>query len=162
MVMTLPNCPDHGDLMRELARGRLDDERSLGAESTREECPHCASWWAGAFGGGAFDVVETAVADEIASFTPPARRRREWLAVAATVVFAIGIGGVSVLWRGNQAVPLHADGVVSTMNFETGALAETVLEADETVDENGEAPAEAAVFSSDLESGDLSTWSSHS
>lgn len=160
--MTLPNCPDHDDLMRELARGRLDDERSLGAESLREECPHCASWWTGAFGGDAFEVVEAAVADEIASFTPPARRRREWLAVAAAVVFAIGIGGVSVLWRGDQAVPSHADDVVSTMNFETGALAETVSETDGTVDENGEAPAEAAVFRGDLESGDLSTWSSHS
>jgi hypothetical protein len=162
MVMKMPNCPDHGDLMRELALGRLEDERSFAAESILQDCTHCAGWWAGAFGGDAFDAVEAAVADEIASFTPPARRRREWLAVAATVVFAIGIGGVSVLWRGNQAVPSHADGIVSTMNFEAGALTETVSEADETAAENGEASAEAAVFSSDLESGDLSTWSSHS
>jgi hypothetical protein len=162
MVMILPNCPNHGDLMRELARGRLDDERSFAAESVREDCPHCASWWAGVFGGDAFDAVETAVADEIASFTPPVRRRREWLAVAATVVLAIGIGGVSVMWRGNQAAPPHVDGIVSTMNFEAGALTETVSEADGAAAENGEVSTEASVFSSDLESGDLSTWSSHS
>lgn len=160
--MTLPNCPDHGDLMRELARGRLDDERLLDAESVRQVCPHCADWWAEAFSGDAYNVVEAAVAGGIESFAPPARRRREWLAAAAAVVFAIGIGGVSMLWRGDQTAPSLADGVVSTMSFEGGALDETVTDVDGTAGENVEASAEQALFSSDLESGDLSTWSSHS
>lgn len=162
MVMTLPNCPDHGDLMRDLARGRLGDEPSLTAESVREECPHCASWWAAAFRGGAFEAVEAAVTDGIASFAPTPSRRREWLAVAAVVVLAIGIGGVSTLWRGSRTMPSSADAVVSTMNFETGVLVDAVAEVEDAVVESSELTAEPALFSSDLESGDLATWSSHS
>ncbi|MGD9253665.1 MAG: hypothetical protein PVG92_07000 [Holophagae bacterium] len=162
MTMKVSNCPNHGDLMRELARGHLDDERSFAAESVREQCPHCGRWWEGAFGGEAYEVVEAAVADAIADFSPPARRRREWLAAAAAIIFAIGLAGVSTLWRGDRAIPSHAEGVVSTMNFETGAVAETVTEAAETTNEDGEAAVEAAVFSNDLESGDLSSWASHS
>jgi hypothetical protein len=59
-------------------------------------------------------------------------------------------------------MPSSADAVVSTMNFETGVLVDAVAEVEDAVVESSELTAEPALFSSDLESGDLATWSSHS
>jgi hypothetical protein len=160
--MTVSNCPEHGDLMRKLARGCIDDERSLRAETVREECADCARWWNEAFSGEAYDVVDGAVAEAISSFFPPARRRYRWLAAAAAVVLAVGIGATSMLRRDAQTSPAYASDVVSTWDFETGTLDGTVAAAGEAPDGSDESNGEAPVFVSDLESGDLSGWSSNS
>jgi hypothetical protein len=160
--MTVSNCPEHGDLMRDLARGCFDDERSLRAETVREECADCARWWHEAFGGEAYDVVDGAVAEAISSFVPPARRRFRWLAAAAAVVLAVGIGATSMLWRGAQTSPAYSSDVVSTMDFETGILDGTVTATGEAPVGSDESNGEAPVFVGDLESGDLSGWSSNS
>jgi hypothetical protein len=160
--MTVSNCPEHGDLMRELARGCFDDERSLRAETVREECADCARWWNEAFSGEAYDVVDRAVAEAISSFFPPARRRYRWLAAAAAVVLAVGIGATSILWRDAPTSPAYSSDVVSTLDFETGTLDGAVVAAGEAPDGSDELNGEAPVFVSDLESGDLSGWSSNS
>ena len=160
--MTVSNCPEHGALMRELARGCFDDEGWLRAEAVREECVDCARWWNEAFSGDVYDAVDGAVAEVISSFVPPARRRYRWLAAAAAVVLAVGIGATSMLWRDAQTSPAYASDVVSTWDFEAGALDETFAAAGEAPDLNDEPNGESALFVSDLESGDLSGWSTNS
>ena len=160
--MTVSSCPEHGDLMRELARGCFDDERSLGAETVREECVDCASWWNEAFSGEVYDAVDGAVAEVISSFVPPARRRYRWLAAAAALVLAIGIGATSMLWRDAQTSPAYASDVVSTWDFETGSLDEAVAAAGEALDGSDKSNGKPAVFVGDFESGDVSSWSTDS
>lgn len=159
-------CPEHGDLMRELARGHFDDERSLRAETVREECADCARWWNEAFSGEVYGAVDGAVAEAISSFVPPARRRYRWLAAAAAVVLAFGIGATSMLRRDAQTSPPYASDVVSTWDFEAGALDENFAAAGEAPGEapdwNDEPNGESALFVSDMESGDLSGWSTNS
>jgi hypothetical protein len=48
------------------------------------------------------------------------------------------------------------------MDFENGIAEQTITVADDAADERGKADSESAVFTSDLESGDFSSWSSHS
>jgi hypothetical protein len=160
--MTVSNCPEHGDLMRELARGCFDDESSVKAETVRDECADCARWWNEAFSGEAYDAVDGAVAEAISSFVPPARRRYRWLVAAAAVVLAVGIGATSMLWRDAQTPPAYANDVISTWDFETGTLDEAVAAAGEAPHGSDESNSESAVFVSDLESGDLSGWSTNS
>jgi len=155
-------CPEHGDLMRELARGRLDHEQSLRAETVREDCADCAHRWDEAFGGQAYDAVDAAVAEAISRFVPPARRRYGWFAAAAALVLAVGVGATSMLWRDAQTAPMDASEVVSTWDFEAGALEGAVAATGEVSVGSDEANGKPAVFVGDFESGDLSSWSSSS
>jgi hypothetical protein len=148
--------------MREFARGCLDDERSLRAETVREECADCARWWNEAFSGEAYDAVDGAVAEAISSFVPPARRRYRWLAAAAALVLAVGIGATSLLWREAQTLPANASDEVSTWDFETGSLTATVPTAGQATDASDVSIGKPAVFAGDFESGDLSSWSTGS
>jgi hypothetical protein len=156
------NCPEHGDLMRELSRGRFDDERSLTAETVREECADCARWWNEAFGGEAYDAVDGAVAEVISSFVPPARRRYRWFAAAAALVLAVGVATTSMLWRSAEISPVTGSEVVSTWDFEAGTLNEAVAATGEVAAGSDEANGNPAVFVGDFESGDLSSWSTNS
>ncbi|HSO21442.1 MAG TPA: hypothetical protein VLT81_00960, partial [Chondromyces sp.] len=83
-------------------------------------------------------------------------------------VLALGIGATSLLWRGGED-PAAASGhsansgaVLSVWDFEDGTLAAevspTVVEARVQTATEGE----GAVFTNDLESGDLASWSFHS
>lgn len=155
--MTVSNCPEHSDLVRDLARGTLDEEQWSSAEAALEKCAHCVRWWSGTFAGAGYEAVDRAVADVIARFEPPARRRHRWLAAAAAAVLAIGVGTTTMLWRGAAPSPNDAGDVVSTLDFEAGTLNGAVA-----TSEDADASGESAVFSTDLESGDLSSWSSHS
>jgi len=161
-LRAVSNCPEHGDLMRELACGCLDDERSIWAETMREDCADCARWWNEAFSGDAYDAVDGAVAEAISSFVPPARRRYRWLAAAAALVLAVGIGATSVLWRDPQTLPTNASEVVSTWDFEAGALDGAVAAAGEITDGSDDTDGTSAVFIGDFESGELSGWSANS
>jgi hypothetical protein len=160
--MTVSNCPEHDDLMRELARGRLDDERSLRAETVREKCAECARWWNETFSGEAYDGVDGSVAEAISSFAPPDRRRYRWLAAAAALVFAVGIGATSLLWRDDQTSPANASDVVSTWDFEPGTVDEIAAAVGEATDGSDESNGKPAVFVGDFESGNLSGWSTNS
>jgi len=159
---TVSNCPEHGDLMCDLARGRLDDERSIWAETVRENCADCARWWKEAFSCEAYDAVDGLVAEAISSFVPPARRSYKWLAAAAAVVLAVGIGATSMLWRDAQTAPKDASEVVSTWDFEAGTLNEAVAATGEVTDGSDEVNGNPAMFIGDFESGDLSSWSTSS
>ncbi len=158
----MSNCPKHGDLMRELARGSFDDERSLRAETVREDCVACARWWNEAFSGQAYDAVDGAVVEVISSFNPRARRHFRWLAAAAALVLAVGIGATSMLWRTTETPPVAASDVVSTLDFEADTLDEAVAAAGEATDGSDEANGKLAVFVGDFESGDLSGWTTGS
>lgn len=158
----MSNCPEHGDLMRELARGYLDDERSIWAETVRDDCPDCAHWWNEAFNERAYEVVDEAVAQAISNFVPPTRRRYGWFAAAAALVLAVGIGASSMLWRSPQMSPTDTSEVVSTLDFEAGALDGAVAATGEASDGGDEANGKPAVFVGDFESGDLSSWSANS
>ena len=158
----MSKCPEHGDLMRDFARGSFDDEKSLRAETVREDCADCARWWNETLSGEAYDAVDGAVAEAISSFVPPARRRYRWLAAAAALVLAVGIGATSKLWRDAQTSPAHASDVVSTWDFEPGTLDEAIAAAGEATDGSDESNGKPAVFVSDFESGDLSGWSTGS
>ena len=164
--MTARICPHHGDLVRELALGRLDDVQAGQAEVFRAECEECTAWWDETFAGDAFAEVDFAVADAFSNFSAPVRRNYGWLAAAAALVLAIGLGSTTMLWRNGDteyskaATPTPNGAVLTVMDFESGSL-EVVPAAsvvDDAISDNGE----EAIFESNLESGSLSSWSSHS
>ncbi len=166
--MKVPTCPEHGNLVLDLARGRLNDADAMDADLVRESCPNCAGWWNTTFSDRATTDVDTAVAQAFADFTPVAGRRRHgWLAAAAAAVLVVGIGTTTMLWRGGEVTPLvaeqgaAAEAVLSTFDFEDGAFAPTTEAA--VVDASGDRlETSESVFVSDLENGDLGSWTSHS
>jgi hypothetical protein len=161
-LMTVSRCPEHGDLMLELARGGFDNHEWLRAEAAREECADCARWWNEAYSGEAYDAVDGAVAEAISSFVPPAGRRYRLLMAAAALVLAIGIGAISMQRRDAQTSPAYASDIVSTFDFETGTLDEAVAAAGEASHGFDEANGKPAVFAGGFESGDLSSWATNS
>jgi hypothetical protein len=90
------------------------------------------------------------------------------LAAAAAAVLAIGLGTTTLMWRDGEVSPTGARSastageLLSAMDFEDGSTKETIAVADVASVEVGETDSEAAVFTSGLESGDLSGWSSNS
>jgi hypothetical protein len=160
-------CPEHADLMLELARGRLDDERALQAETVRLVCASCSRTWEDTHSSDAFAAVEAAVEEAFAMFEPPVRRRHGWLAAAAAAVLAIGLGTTVLVWRSAEKSPRSAVGassestVLSALDFEDGVVS-AANDADDAPTPAGPTESGSAVFRSDLESGDLSGWSSHS
>jgi hypothetical protein len=166
--MKVPNCPDHANLVLELARGLLDDREALRAENVRQGCVHCKAWWSETFNSEAMAAVHEAVAESFSDFRAPARRRRAWLAAAAAAVLAIGIGATSVFWSGSgerQAGPIAPESngaVLATWDFEDGKAPAVSASVSDAPAPDAERASDPAVFNSDLESGDLSGWSSHS
>ncbi len=160
--MTVSRCPEHGNLMLDLARGRLDDVRSLDAEAVREACPICARWWNETFSGDAFDLVERAVAESISHFAPPAWRRYRWLAAAAAIILVVGIGATSMMWRNADTSRAHAGDEVSTWDFESGSLDTAAVTVGHASTGSEESSEEAAMFTGDFESGNYSGWSTNS
>jgi len=168
--MTVPNCPEHGNLVLELARGLLDDQEAVRAEEARVGCGHCSRWWDRSFGDDSLSVLDTAVDEVFSSWAPPARRRRVWLAAAAAAVLAIGLGTTTLTWRNGEVAPSGArtastaGEILSTMDFEDGPAGEVIAVPAEPAEpaEPGEADGDQSLFTSGLESGDFSGWSSHS
>ena len=96
-MMISPHCPDHGRLVLDLALGRLDDDAAAEAESISESCPVCRVWWQEQFEGGVAEVVDDAVAAAFTDLELPVRRRSHgWMAAAAAVVMALGVGAIWV------------------------------------------------------------------
>ena len=166
--MQVPNCPDHENLVLELARGLLDDREALRAENVRKGCTHCKAWWSETFDSDAVSIVSSAVSESFSSFRAPARRRRTWLAAAAAAVLVVGIGATTVLWRDSgqrQAGPVTPEvsgDVLATWDFENGTVSAVPASVSDVPTPDAEHAGDPAVFNSDLESGDLSGWSSHS
>jgi hypothetical protein len=165
--MKLPTCPEHDNLVLDLARGRLNDTGAMEAESVRETCPICSKWWNTTFADSDTAGVNGAVAQVFADFSPVAGRRRGWLAVAAAAVLAVGVGTTTMLWRNGDVDHRvaeqgpAADVVLSTWDFEDGEAASNIeIAAVPTPRDRSEAG--EAVFVNDLESGDLGSWSFHS
>jgi len=137
------------------------------AEGLRLRCADCRRSWAEVFEPQVLAGIDAAVARAFADFSPPARRNGAWwsLAAAAGLVAAIGMG--SVLWRGSESsqreLATAGPDVLTVLDFEAGPEVAPSLERPAAL--RATAPESApvgAVFHSDLESGDLSTWSSHS
>ena len=166
--MKVPNCPDHENLVLELARGLLDDREVLRAENVRQGCVHCKAWWSETFESEAMAAVDGAVAEAFSDFRAPARRRRAWLAAAAAAVLAVGIGATAVFWSGSgerqagPSVPESNGAVLATWDFENGTVSAVPASVPDVPTPDAEHAGDPAVFNSDLESGDLSGWSSHS
>jgi hypothetical protein len=164
----MPRCREHGNLVLELAQGRLDDREAMLAEQARVGCECCAGWWSRTFGDDSLSVLDTAVDEVFSNWAPPTRRRHGWLAAAAAAVLAIGVGTTTLMWRDGEVSPTGARSastageLLSAMDFEDGSAKETIAVADVASVEVGETDSEAEVFTSGLESGDLSGWSSNS
>jgi hypothetical protein len=166
--MKVPNCSEHGNLVLELARGRLQDREAVRAEQVRVGCDHCAGWWNQTFGADSLSALDAAVEEALSSWTPPARRRHAWLAVAAAAVLAIGLGSTTLMVRDGRISPAGATSpsapgeLVSVMDFEDPSAAKSMVADGVTPEAVEEADSVGAVFVSGLESGDFSGWSTHS
>ena len=166
--MTVSNCPEHGNLVQELACGRLDDRRAMEAEAVRGDCAVCAQWWSDTFGEESVAELDAAVAEVFQSFVAPKRRRFGWLAAAAAAVLAVGLGTTTLLWHDAEIAPsglasVSTTGeVLSTWDFESGKIDTAAAMGADTRVSGDQVGGEPAVFESGLESGDLSSWTSHS
>ena len=164
--MTGSICPEHHNLVHELALGQLDDARAVRAEALRVDCDHCRGWWDATFAGEAFAAVDQSAESAFATFRAPAKRRYGWLAAAAALVLTVGIGSMSLLLRdtgtefSRAATPVPVGATLTVMDFESGSL-EAVVGASNSA-ETVAVDHQEGVFRSDLESGDLGSWSSHS
>jgi hypothetical protein len=151
--MKVIDCPEHGDLVLDLARGRLDDQRAKAAEKARRDCAECSRWWGETFSAPAMVEIDAKVAGVFQEFIPSRRRRLGWMAAAAAAL-AVGIGATSLLWRDAPAPESPSEDQVSAWDFEAGAVAGTVDSRDSSDDQ--------AIFVGGFESGDLSGWSTGS
>ncbi len=118
------------------------------------------------FAGEAFAAVDQSAESAFATFRAPAKRRYGWLAAAAALVLTVGIGSTSLLLRetgtefSRAATPVPVGATLTVMDFESGSL-EAVVGASNSA-ETVAVDHQEGVFRSDLESGDLGSWSSHS
>ena len=186
-MMISPNCPNHGRLVLELALGRLDDDAAAEAESISESCPVCRAWWQEQFEGGAAEVVDDSVATAFTDLQLPARRRSHgWMAVAAAVVMALGVGTIWVSQSRTSMDEVTAPQTASiqTLDFEIpdavsefarveipdpepetvvqptieSASTEGILIAEASPAEVVVEDSSESVFAGSFESGDLSAW----
>lgn len=176
----LPACSSHGHLMLDLALGRLDGDEATEAESIRHRCAACGDWWRLRFEGERAAAVEQAVEQAFAGFAPPRRRRRaDWLPLAVAAVLALAVGLVfrSLEPDATEAPGAHRESALVQELFEIDQngdgsvdLSDLALNALDVVGPDSEPARSAAapggepqpIFGEDLETGDLSSWSSHS
>lgn len=187
--MIPPNCPEHGRLVLDLALGRLEDEAAIRAEAVSESCPVCRAWWQQHFGHAEVGTVDDAVAATFGILRLPARRHNHgWLAAAAAMVMAFGVGTLWVSYRATTTYSPSAPKTASirTLDFEVpeaiGELAvievpdpdpdpapvAMAVAAQVTIEETVIAEASPAVvadeesskvlFAGSFESGDLGAW----
>lgn len=169
--MRPPNCSQHGSLMLDLARGRLTDESASNAEGIRRSCPTCAAWWTTHLSGPPVANMDSTVEAAFASFEEPRQRRLSdtfpW-AVAAVLALA-----VSFVLRPEKAPntdiadDAQEGNLVVQESFNTDRNSDGVVDLSDVsiVISTGTAdgsPEQQPIFGGDLESGDLTTWSTHS
>ena len=140
-------CTEHGQLVAELALGRLESERAQAAEQARVDCPSCSLWWAGEFDNDETERVEMEVGKVFASFQKPAQNHLAHWSKAAAVIVLLGSGG-GLFWLGGSGnTPTQAPGIQAppVTHSSEASLPDSGVQAD-------------VVFSSSFETGDLSGW----
>jgi hypothetical protein len=172
-MVTMPTCPDHGRLLRDLALGRLDDRDAAHAEQVLASCSACRAWWRDNLEGEPAAAVEREVAQVFATFQAPVRHRvSPWLAAAAALFIVIGgllviqtLGPIAppadVTASSSQQLPLAAASgeVLFADGLESGEVKGWIIEAGQPAAQEAAADT-GALFVNGLESGDLSGWSS--
>lgn len=161
------NCPHHGEEALEYIRGRLDNAAALQAEGHLETCPHCSAWYEATFSGEAFDGLDQTVQSSFRDTALPRRNRRHrWLAAAAAVTLMVaGFGW----WQHSGTLsldPVDHQATIASLDFEGGMLMveEAVMLVEDQQEVIADHPAdkdEDALFSADLEDGDLGSWELH-
>jgi len=160
-------CPSHGDLVRDLALGRLEDADALRAEQALAACGACSSWSRSL----ADQEVAQGVAAGLAAFRAPAAGSGapRWAArIAAVLVASVGLGSAWLLYE-QRPGPAATDpaAVADRVGGRPAALApagEVILA--ESLESGGPgafrvhaAPGPAEViFAEDLESGSFGSW----
>jgi len=158
--------------MLQLALGLLPDRAAGEAEVVRRQCDHCSRWWHEHLEGQPGSGVDQGVAQAFASFRAPAQQRfGKWLPLAAAAVLALAVGLVlrSSDPQSAEDASLARDEILvqetwenafedaSTLSMTVGGTA-VVDSRGRSLDETGEEP--ELLFAEDLESADLSNWSS--
>lgn len=160
-------CPTHGNLVDELALGRLSDADTLRAEQALSGCDSCRASLA------ALDLPEVArgVAGAIAAFRAPAAQpaRRPASVITssrwplrAAAALALATAGVAA-WTAREGLP-ERDGAAA--GRETAPAGEVILAEGLEGGGPGELAATAdrpeVIFADGLESGGLGAWRSSS
>jgi len=156
-------CRQHGDLMFRLACGRLEPGHESEARVVRASCSSCSTWWREEITARTADL-DSAVAGAFAAFSAPTRSTRSrWLPLAAAAVLALAVGlflrPVSPPADLSQSV--EQSSTLSEESFEIDTLDLLDLSDFTLTLVEGEGQSRQ-LFDGSLESGDLSTWSSHS
>jgi hypothetical protein len=135
VTVQTPACPDHGDLIVDLARGRLDTDDAHAAELAIASCRSCRAWWHGQIAGRAAAEIDHAVAAAFASFQPTrSRRGRPWLAAAALAVAAVAAGVIRHATRPEPLPPSPATAELVERLFDDPDAARDDLTGDGVVD----------------------------
>jgi hypothetical protein len=167
-MMRIPNCPDHGRLVLNLAQGRLDDRDAAEAEAVRTSCPACAEWWSEQFDGEPAASIDAAVERAFSDVRPSRRRLPAWLPAAAAAVL---VAGAAALWYAGDRVtaqrPRHE--AVVQEGFDSDLNGDGTVDTSDigfTVHVEG-SPSEApsgstgeVIFADSLDGGELSGWTS--
>lgn len=168
--MRIPDCPDHGRLVLDLAQGRLDDRESAEAESVRTSCPVCAGWWQTELEGDLAAGFDDTVATAIAGFQPARRRVPVWLPAAAAATLVVG---AAALWYGGDRLAFEetSQGALVQESFDSDINGDGTIDASDlglTVHIEGRPSAAApgatagdVIFADSLDSGDLAGWTSN-
>jgi hypothetical protein len=178
-MMHASGCHEHGNLVRDLALGRLGDSEAERAETILSSCASCKAWWSQNVENERAMAVDTAVREGLARFKAPSRRRqRQWWAAAAAVILAVATGMFWHLGSGPVGVETQAlydtpkpvlqpeVSTISVMDFEAAVTKSEMeivghLAADETAEARqatGPRQATEAIFAGDFESGSLDGW----
>jgi hypothetical protein len=156
--MNRPDCTNHGPLILDLLRGKLDDPLAQEAESILAECPECSAWFNNAIASAEFLAVDAAVVGGLNEVVLPRKHHRlRWVAAAAAIVLM----GSITFWQlpsNTSSAPVEATSKIVTFDFEQGVPDDSMraIEAPQTETANGE-----PLFSDDLENGGAGSWTIH-
>jgi hypothetical protein len=155
MVMKIPSCPNHGRLVLDLAQGRLDDSSAAEAETVRSTCPECSEWWRNELEGDLSNRIDRSVEAAFESFRPATHRRRSiWMPAAAAAALVVGGG---LLWHSIDQGARHT---VARESFDGDVDNDGVVTPSDLGFTVHTEPASEAIFDGNLDSGDLSGWTS--
>lgn len=167
----LPDCPDHGQVMLDLALGNLQGCEAERAESLLDECPICRQWWVSALEGDSASDLARVVEQVFASFQAVERRKRVgWMPLAAAALIALAVA--LVLQTRPPSAPddpgTHSDqAVLFVESFEPATVGSTEdnpalvsLQFETTSPAPVPEDDSAVIAGENLETGDLAGWSS--
>ncbi len=156
--MRIPNCPDHGREVLDLALGRLDDRAAVEAESVRATCPVCSAWWQEELEGDVAHRLDHSIESAFESFLPARQRRSVWMPVAAAAALAVGSG---LVWYGNGN-PNDSHQTIAQESFDGDHDGNGLIDPSDFGFSIHVEDASEGIFAGDLDSGDLTGWNSSS